>query len=153
MSDWESFGPPALKVGPLEVWVHGREFPEADDAWDGNWLRVSARCSVHGAAVHASGSILDTVSFVRYANELRDLHKTLAGEAGLHSLEPELNVTLRGRGPNGILQLRIELSPGDPNQTHAFDVELDHSCIPRILEDCERVIAAYPVRRPALRGL
>ena len=86
MSDWESYGPPALTIGPLEIWVHGREFPESDDEWDGNWLRVSARCSVHGAIVRASGAFLDTVSFVRYANELRALQKTLTGEAGLRRM-------------------------------------------------------------------
>ena len=94
MPDWESYGPPAVKIGPLEVWVHGREFPDADDEWDGNWLRVSARHSAHGATVRASGSFLDSVSFVRFAAELRELHHTLRGEACLESLEPELKATL-----------------------------------------------------------
>jgi hypothetical protein len=103
--------------------------------------------------VCASGSILDTVSFARFARELRELHKTLRGEAGLNSVEPELIATLRGKGPSGLLELAVEISPDYPNQTHSFIAALDQSYIPPIIADCESVIAAYPVRRPAARGL
>jgi hypothetical protein len=153
MSNWESYGPPAVNIGPLEVWVHGRECPDAVDEWDGNWLRVSARHSARGAIVQASGSFLDTVSFVRFAAELRELHQTLSGEASLESLEPELKATLKGKGPCGVLELAIEISPDYPKQTHAFSAEIDQSYIPQIIADCERVIATYPVRHPKARGL
>jgi hypothetical protein len=103
--------------------------------------------------VRASGSFLDTVSFVRFAAELTELHKTLGGEAGLESLEPELKARLKGKGPSGVLELAVEISPDYPNQTHSFSAEIDQSYIPQIIADCERVIAAYPVRHPGARGL
>jgi len=48
----------------IRLWVYGRQFPDATDAWDGNWLRITARRNERGATVEASGAILDTVSFL-----------------------------------------------------------------------------------------
>src|SRR5690348_16008181 len=64
--NFESLGPPALQIGALRIWVHGRQLPEAVDEWDGNWLNVSAHYAAHGAGVAVSGSILDTVSFATF---------------------------------------------------------------------------------------
>src|SRR5256885_6731459 len=38
----EQLGTPDIKLGGLQVWVHGRQFPDAIDYWDGNWLRITA---------------------------------------------------------------------------------------------------------------
>lgn len=51
------FGTPDLKLQGLQIWVHGRQFPDAADYWDGNWLRVTAHCGESGASVFATGSI------------------------------------------------------------------------------------------------
>jgi hypothetical protein len=32
----EQLGAPDLKLHRLEIWVHGREVPEATDYWDGD---------------------------------------------------------------------------------------------------------------------
>ena len=45
-------GKPDLRVAGFQLWVHGREFPDAQDEWDGNWLRLTAHC---GEAAGASG--------------------------------------------------------------------------------------------------
>jgi len=37
-------GMPDLKLEGLQIWIHGRQFPDAADYWDGNWLRVTAHC-------------------------------------------------------------------------------------------------------------
>ena len=42
-----------MKVAGFQFWVHDRQFPEAEDADDGNWLRVTAHC---GASEQVSGS-------------------------------------------------------------------------------------------------
>ena len=46
-------GVPDLKLAGLQLWVHGREFPESEDADDGNWLRVTAHCGASGASVRS----------------------------------------------------------------------------------------------------
>jgi hypothetical protein len=36
--------------GRFQLWVHGRQFSEAHDYDDGNWLRVTAHCGASGAS-------------------------------------------------------------------------------------------------------
>jgi len=31
-------GPPDLKISGLQIWIHDRDIPDAEDYWDGNWL-------------------------------------------------------------------------------------------------------------------
>ena len=43
-----------LKLEGLQIWVHGRQFPDLHDYWDGNWLRVTAHCGGSGASIGAA---------------------------------------------------------------------------------------------------
>lgn len=47
----EDFGEPSLSIAGFQLWVHGRQFPEATDFYDGNWLRVTAHCKASAASV------------------------------------------------------------------------------------------------------
>jgi hypothetical protein len=38
----ERLGEPDLVIAGLRVWVHGRQFPQAVDYWDGNWRHCGA---------------------------------------------------------------------------------------------------------------
>ena len=51
-------GDPDIKIAALKIWVHGRQFEDAQDYWDGNWLRVTAHCGADGGSALAHGSIL-----------------------------------------------------------------------------------------------
>src|SRR5262249_19116286 len=44
---------PDLKLDGFSLWVLGRQFPGANDHWDGNWLNVRARVEAPGALVEA----------------------------------------------------------------------------------------------------
>jgi predicted amidohydrolase YtcJ len=68
---------PALQLGMLRIWVDGREFPESQDAWDGNWLNIRAVCDYPGARVAVTGRWLDTVSFWNFGEGLKRVYKTL----------------------------------------------------------------------------
>jgi hypothetical protein len=54
----EHLGPPSVRLAAFHLWVHGRQFPDAQDKWDGNWLNVT-HCGHAGASVWATGAILD----------------------------------------------------------------------------------------------
>ena len=47
-------GEPALRIAGFQLWVHGYQFPDSNDYWDGNWLRVTVHCGAAGASVCAS---------------------------------------------------------------------------------------------------
>jgi hypothetical protein len=152
MSTPNASGPPAIQLDALRIWVHGYQFPEATDAWDGNWLRVTARCAASGATVEVTGAILDTVSFLRFQRELARVYERLQGLATLESHEPELKVEVRALGATGQMEVRVEITPDQLNQDHRFTLAVDQSYLPDVIRGCERVLGQYPVRDAGARG-
>lgn len=148
----ESYGPPNLHIGPLRIWVHRRQFPDSSDAWDGNWLNVTAHYVADGASVAVSGPILDTVSFATFAKQLRALHESLGGDATLESVEPNFAARVSGQGKSGRMTLRVELTADTTKQGHWFEHEIDQSYLPAVITGCATLLQRYPVRRGEQRG-
>jgi len=148
----ESFGDPIIKIGSLSLWVHGYEFPQATDGWDGNWLRITARCAANGASVLVTGSILDTVSFARFRREVNIIREKMEGAATLRSHEPNLRVTLKPKGTHGHIDVEIEITPDHTQQRHRFFEVIDQSYLPAMHKACDAVLHQFPVRDPDSRG-
>src|SRR5688572_10901177 len=104
-------GPPDLVLVGFQLWAHGYQFPDLADAWDGNWLRVTAHCGANGASVWVSGALLDTVSLHRFGQGLSSVHATLRGEAVLDSHEPNVVVRVTAANRSGQVRVRVELTP------------------------------------------
>ena len=151
MNSPDALGPPSLKVHGLALWVHGRQFPDAQDFYDGNWLRVSAHCGAAGASVWAEGAILMVPDFARWADQCEVLYNSLSGEAVLNSYEPELRVTIKNTDMQGHLNMRVEITPDHMSQMHRFDFQLDQTYLPGIIRDCRAIVAAYPIREAEKR--
>jgi len=81
----EELGEPDLKVAGLQIWIHGRQFPDAMDSDDGNWLRVTAHCGALGASVFVSGAILQVTDLVRWGERSAML---LGGETSSAVFDP-----------------------------------------------------------------
>ena len=94
----EPLRPPDLHITGLRLWVHGRQFPMADDYWDGNWLQVTVHCAAPGARVWVTGPILHVPEIAHFLRGIEVLHASLQGEATLPCMEPELAVTLTAEG-------------------------------------------------------
>lgn len=142
--------PPALQIVGLKIWVHGYQFPEAQDVYDGNWLRVTVNCVSAGARVWVSGALLDTVAFENFRLGLQSLYETLQGEAVLESWETGVVVRLVAIDRVGHLQMRVELTSqpygGLSHQSHRMDFEVDQSYLPPVIEQCRVLLAKYPIR-------
>ncbi|HZT57207.1 MAG TPA: hypothetical protein VFA21_01145 [Pyrinomonadaceae bacterium] len=141
----EDLGAPDFKLAGLQVWIHGRQFPDADDYWDGNWLNVTARCSSSGADVLTSGPILHAPDLTRWLAALEEMGRTLSGGADLVSLEPELSVEMKME-TLGHVAVKVEITPDHMTQEHTFRFEVDQSYLKPLIEDCRRVVAKYPVK-------
>jgi hypothetical protein len=148
----DSYGLPALHIGALRIWVHGYQFPDAIDAWDGNWLNITACYEGHGTRVVVAGPILDTVSFQTFAAGLRKIHSALEGEARLESVEPNLAARVIAQGKTGGMLLRAEMTPDHMSEGHWFEQALDQSYLRSAIAACEEVLRRFPIRQASERG-
>jgi len=141
----EQLGAPDIKLNGLQIWVHGRQFPDATDYWEGNWLRITAHCGTHGADVWTTGPILNLPAIVNWLAELEALNQSLAGEASLVPLEPELCVKLTADGL-GHISMEVEITPDNVTQEHTFNFELDQSYLEPVIASCRKLVNDYPLR-------
>jgi hypothetical protein len=142
----EQLGPPSVRLKAFQLWVHGRQFPEARNQWDGNWLNVTVHCGQSGASVWCTGAILDSIGLVRFRDELERLHHTLSGEAVLESQEPNVRVRVASSDGAGHLHVRAEITPDHPAQGHWFEFEIDQSYLAATVEQLESVLLKFPVK-------
>jgi hypothetical protein len=141
----ENLGIPDIKLDSLQIWIHGRQFPNEEDYWDGNWLNVTAHCGAQGADVWASGAILHVPDITRWLASCEEMSRTLSGEADLVGLESELVVELKMDSP-GHISMRVEITPDHMTQEHNFQFEIDQSYLAGLIENCRKVLAQYPIR-------
>jgi len=143
--DLSKLGKPDLTIAGLKVWVHGREFENTEDYWDGNWLRVTANCVDEGASVTVTGPIIHLGEIVQLMTACETMNKTLSGSASLPCLEPGLDVKLVA-GDHGDIAATLEITPDHLTQAHSFTFEIDQSYLPGIVDHCRRILEEYPVR-------
>ena len=137
----------------MEIRVHAREFPDADDAWDANWLRITATCADSGASVTVSGALLDTVSFLLWKRDLERVYERLEGQAVLESAEPNVRVILESRGRTGHVAVTVHITPDHMSQEHRFEFTIDQTWLPPLIAQCEAILNRYPVRNATGRGV
>jgi hypothetical protein len=138
-------GAPDLKLEGLQIWVHGRQFSDSNDYWDGNWLRVTAHCGGNGASVFATGSIIHLSELDRWLVGTEELLKNLTGEAKLACMEPALSATLKS-GSLGHITMEVSITPDHMTQSHRFQFQIDQSYLPPFVKQCQSILKAYPIR-------
>lgn len=138
-------GEPALKIAGFQLWIHGRESPDAVDFYDGNWLRVTAHCGAAGAAIWVQGAILTVTDIARFQSQCQRLMNETANMASLDSYEPQLKIVIEPIDRLGHLRVRVEITPDHLTQSHRLDFEIDQTHLPAIEKACSAIIAAYPV--------
>src|SRR2546426_2605880 len=146
--DPDSLGPAHLKVAGLELWVHDRRSPKAQDYWEGNWLVVTVRCAAVGATVWTTGPMLRVPDLVRWADALDRLHQRPDGVATLTSDEPNLTAVVRSTDRVGELQLVVDITPDPLTQEHRLRFAVERSALPDLVRQCRAIVKAYPVRDP-----
>jgi hypothetical protein len=142
----QDLGPPDLKVAGFQLWVHGRQFPEAEDRDDGNWLRVTAHCGASGASVWAQGAILMVTDIAGFADRCTAMSRGKASSATLDPLEPELRISLETSDRLGHLRAQVEITPDHLSQLHRMEFEIDQSYLADIIKQCSAIVHEYPIR-------
>ena len=139
-------GESSLKIEGFQLWVHGRQFPDSHDRWDGNWLNNAAHCGAAGASIWVSGAILTTMDIEDFLKGCERLYAQMTDEAILHSLEPNLSVSLRATDRLGHVEMRVEITPDHLTQKHQLTFAIDQSYLPAIVSQCEKILEEFPVR-------
>jgi hypothetical protein len=137
---------PSIELGGFQIWVHRRQFPDAHDRWDGNWLHVTAQCAQAGAIVAAGGPILDAADLQRFRDELVSLQASRARQAELRGAEPNVRVVVAASDGLGHLRVRVELTPDAQAQGHWFEYAVDQSYLPETINQLDAVLELFPVR-------
>jgi len=136
---------PDLKLDGFSLWVLGRQFPGANDHWDGNWLNVRARVEAPGALVEAQGAIIFVPELAEFVKQLETLHTNLVGEAALRCMEPNLQIVIWGDSL-GHVTVKLKITPDHMNQSHEFKFDLDQTYLGPFLDGCKRILSRWPVR-------
>jgi hypothetical protein len=142
----EELGEPALRIDGFQLWVHGYQFPDSTDEWDGNWLWVTAHCGAAGAAVWVSGALLTVPDILHLEEECEALRQGQVQLAELTSLEPELKINIQPVDRLGHLEVKVEITPDHMSQQHSFQFEIDQTYLPLIAMQCRAITQAYPIR-------
>jgi hypothetical protein len=137
---------PAIELGDFQVTVHGRQFPDAQDRWDGNWLHVTARCAQAGAIVATSGPILEASDLQRFREALVAFASSGGGEAVLNGAEPHIVVRVSATDGAGEVGVRVDLTPEPRCQGHWFAFAVDPSYLAETIRQLDAVLTAFPVR-------
>jgi len=138
---------PDLAVGDLCVWICGRQFPEAQDYWDGNWLDVRAAVDTGHTSVRASGTFLHLGEIRQFHDQLELLASSLAGTAALKPMEPNIEVDLVGNG-RGQIDVTIRLTHDHLSELHEFRDGFDQTYLADVIAGCRAILSRYPLRAP-----
>jgi hypothetical protein len=141
----EALGALDLEIAGLRLWVHGRQFPQSQDYWGGNWLIVTARCSYPQSSVQAHGSIVRLGEIYGLLHEIETLYQTLQGQAELRCIEPNLAVELLAQ-TGGHIRVTISITPEYMSESLSYTDGFDQTYLPPIIAGCKAILAKFPVR-------
>ncbi len=144
--DVSRLGEPDIEIWALRIWIHGREFEESEEYWDGNWLRATALCVEGGGSVQVHGPIVHTSGLVSFLNDCERIHETLRGMANLECMEPNLRVELAMSDSKGGLTAVVRITPDHLCQEHTFRFGADQSYLPGLITGLRQVVGKFPIR-------
>jgi hypothetical protein len=139
-------GPPDIALAGLQIWVHGRQFPDAQDYWDGNWLNITAHCGAPGSEVIVTGSFIHLFEISNWYKALKTMNETVSGEAQLCGYYEHNLLVRMDMNNTGHLSIKVEITPNQMTQLHSFMFYLDQTYLPPLLVQCESLLDEYPVR-------
>jgi hypothetical protein len=101
----------SISIGPLKIWVSGRQFPDHQVYWDGNWLACTALCEDAGSRVQASGAFIHLGELKKWRADLQEFHSKLEGSVELPTIEPTLGIKIKTRKSSpGHLDCEVDIT-------------------------------------------
>jgi hypothetical protein len=129
--------------------VHGRQFPDAKDYWDANWLLVTCSCRALGSSVKANGLFVRIDEIAGLLKMLEELHSGVQAACVLDCMEPELSLSFETVSP-GKLRFIVELTPDNIQQFHKVSFDIDQSYLLPAINQCKSILQKYPIKDDAI---
>jgi hypothetical protein len=129
----------------LSIALLGRQFPNSDDYWDGNWL-TSVVVVRTGAFTGKATGYLRTDEVVWLNEQLKLLSQTLTGSAAFQTTEEWIVFKIDSVGKLGHLRLSgILLEPIYRDSQLRFSIGFDQTYLPPLLKQLHHVTTRFPV--------
>ncbi len=138
---------PSLKILGFQMWVHGREFPDSQDYWDGNWLNVTVHCGRLNSDVWFTGSIVHLSELNRLKEDIEKLCITFKGVIILDTMEPYLRIEFETTSKENIA-MKVTFTPDHMYEDHHYLFELDENQLRSCGEQLRNILVDYPIGNP-----
>jgi hypothetical protein len=138
-------GEPYLHLAGLKLWVHGYQYRDATDYWDGNWLNATAICAENGATVLVRRAFIRTNEIADWQHAVDKLLAETEDVARLACMESEISVTLAAQSLNAV-KMEVQITPDQLTQEHRFTFFIDQSYLHRLSSQCVRLLNDFPIR-------
>lgn len=127
--------------------IAGRQFSDAPDYWDGNWLLAECVCTAEGRAEKIAGPFIHLSEVSQLASTFEKLCNGEIETTDLHFIEPEFELTLRRTSPEHFtVSVRLQRKVPGPSQDFFFTVV--EAELLSAIEKCKAILAKYPLRDP-----
>jgi len=128
----------------IAIDVISRTHPDANDFYDGNWLNTKVLIEAGSFSGTINGQ-LRAEELVSFQDELTKLHESLSGSVKFSTMEEWLSFEMTGDGKGHFSCTgKIADEVGYGNVLN-FQIYLDQTFIPEILNGLGRVVKAFPV--------
>jgi hypothetical protein len=141
---WLETKNPDLRLSNLMICVHGREFPDNKDYWDGNWLYVTIICGDNSSEVNIYGPYMRSDEFLELKNILITLdNSTEVSSLEFGTMEPYLSITFKNSLINKEMEINIKNDTTVRPQTFIF--KLSNEQLVSGIEQIDKILQLYPI--------
>ncbi len=125
--------------------ILGRQFPDLNDFWDGNWLVVSCECHATGSSIQAAGPFVHLSGIVELLDKLENLQSMNCSSANVNFIEPNLGMEFEVDSL-GQMKFCVRLTSDYERQDHRVTYELDQSYLATAISQCKNILLNYPIK-------
>lgn len=136
---------PDLVIEKLKVWIHGRQFPDASDYWDVNWLYVTARYDSVMSFVEVSGHIIHVSEIEAFLESSEKALQGLVQTIELPTMEPNISLKLE-LDKLGHIKGELNITPDHLSEKHEYTLDMDQSYLPDLISQCKVILVEYPIK-------
>jgi hypothetical protein len=140
----DKLGKPSLQIQGLRIWIHHRQFPDAMDYWDGNWLIATAHCRQdHSEAWIVSEAFLRIPEIQELTDQLGSLQSTHK-KIEFRTLEPRLSLDFEAEFNNSF-KMKVDFSR-KLNKNNEYIFQVTKRDLQTITSEIKEILIEYPVR-------